>query len=155
VVGKPWIENDPCITGERELSWKELGLRPRRTAGRFIKGPLPLSLILAAVALPGKAPVVFLLLTHFRVGASGTAWVTIPSLLWKETGLGREAKRRAIKDLETAGLIQVERRKGFHTRIRLRAKRGSPKCKQKATKSRRTNGRAWPKKTTHSFSDND
>jgi hypothetical protein len=43
----------------------------------------------------------------------------LPNGSLRKKGVGREAKRRVLRDLEAAGLITVERRQGKTTRVTL------------------------------------
>ena len=83
----------------------------QRRSGRFLKGPIPLPPIAAAARLPGQALAV-LLATHHQVALTGRPSVSLPAALLREFGVSRDAKARALHQLERAGLIRVERAPG-------------------------------------------
>jgi DNA-binding GntR family transcriptional regulator len=71
-----------------------------------------------------------LLLIYHRTAMSSDRWVTLSRNLLEEFGVNREAKRRALRQLEAAGLIRTEQHRGYQTRMRLilrkkQKKRGS------------------------------
>jgi len=68
--------------------------------------------------------VMLLLLIHFRrdVSREGKS-VSLPSGFLAEFGIDKSAKQRALKRLEQAKLIDVERRAGHTAVIKLRAKK--------------------------------
>jgi DNA-binding MarR family transcriptional regulator len=113
-TGKPWIDDDPLITGEVEL---DLGLR-QKTKGRFVKGPLLLEQLAAASRLPGKALALLLLVRH-RADVSRKRWATIPQTLAGEFGISPDAKHRAMRQLEAVGFVRLERVPGYRTRVYL------------------------------------
>jgi regulatory GntR family protein len=125
---RPYWMNDPEITGEHEI---DIGLRPKPMMGRFVKGPIPLDSLVVVNRLPGKAWLM-LLLTYHRTAMSSDRWITLSRNLLEEFGVSREAKRRALRQLEAAGLVQTEQLKGYQTRMRLilRQKRQKRESKQ-------------------------
>ena len=86
----------------------EATLRRRR---RYVRGPLPLAEVCAAARLPGKALAVWLL-AHHRMRITGKTMVTLPSSLLEEAGIDRNAKARALSNLERNGLVEVRRQRG-------------------------------------------
>ena len=123
---RPYWMDDPAITGEHEI---DIGLRPKPMVGRFVKGPIPLDSLMVVNRLPGKAWLMLLLIYH-RTAMSSDRWVTLSRNLLEEFGVNREAKRRALRQLEAAGLIRTEQHRGYQTRMRLilrkkQKKRGS------------------------------
>ena len=112
---RPYWMDDPAITGEHEI---DIGLRPKPLVGRFVKGPIPLDCLVVVNRLPGKAWLMLLLIYH-RTAMSSDRWVTLSRNLLKEFGVNREAKRRALRQLEAAGLIRTEQHRGYQTRMRL------------------------------------
>jgi hypothetical protein len=86
--------------------------------GRFLKGPIMMRDIAVAARLPGQALVVMLAVRHRR-DLTGQAEVTLPKALMIELGVSRDAKARALLQLENAGLITVARQKGRAARVRL------------------------------------
>jgi hypothetical protein len=93
--------------------------RPKRRT-HFLKGPIPWREFSAAACMPGKALAVFVAI-HHRVALTGMATVTLPKALLIELGVSRDAKARALRDLEGRSLISVERASGRTARIRLLA----------------------------------
>ena len=82
-----------------------------RTRGHFLKGPVPLSWLMAAANLPGKALAVGIAI-WFRSGLTKSLTVSLPSTLLGLFGVDRSAKLRALRALEDARLIAVERTNG-------------------------------------------
>jgi hypothetical protein len=93
--------------------------QPKRRA-RFLKGPIPWRELSTAACMPGKALAVFVAI-HHRVALTGMATVTLPKALLMELGVSRDAKARALRDLEGRSLISVERASGRTAKIRLLA----------------------------------
>lgn len=85
---------------------------------RFLKGPIPLDEIAAAARLPGSALAVLLAIRHRR-DLTGHDWVTLPTALLDQLGIGKDAKSRGLRHLSDAGLIEVEQRIGTTARVRL------------------------------------
>lgn len=83
----------------------------QRQSGRFLKGPIPMAQISAAAKLPGRALALFLAV-HHRTALSGKPMVTLPKRLLTELGVHRDAKARGLRELESAGLVRVERSRG-------------------------------------------
>ena len=83
----------------------------QRRAGRFLKGPIPMSDIAAAAKLPGKVLAVYLAVRH-RADLTRSAAVTLPASLMHELGVDKDALARALRQLEAAGLVTVERKRG-------------------------------------------
>ena len=92
--------------------------RRERHNGRFVRGPLPLNQVMAAARLPGKALAVWLAV-HHRTALTGKQMVTLPESLLAGFGIGKDAKARALQQLEQAGLVRVERESGRTTRVGL------------------------------------
>src|SRR5262245_58210201 len=79
-----------------------------RRARRFI-APMPLTWFLTACRLPGKAPVLAVVIWHLaRLKKSDTFVLTQASL--NQFGISRQAKYKALAALESVGLISVRRR---------------------------------------------
>ena len=79
--------------------------------GRFIKGPIPLPWIQRASKLPGKSLAVGLAI-WYRSGLIRQKELSLPTTLLGQFGIDRHAKRRALSELENAGLIGVSRKHG-------------------------------------------
>jgi len=110
---------DPDITGEREI---DVGLRKRPLRQSFLKGPLLLDELLPIVRMPGKALAIWLLIKH-RTDLNSGKWATLPQRLLKEWGIGKNARADALRRLEQAGLIRVERPKGYMLKVKLAPRR--------------------------------
>ncbi len=83
---------------------------PPRTAP-FLKGPIPMAWLLRAGALPGRAlHVSFLLWFHF--GLRSNLRVRLSSEHLRSMGVDRYAEYRALRALEAAKLVTVQRRPG-------------------------------------------
>jgi DNA-binding MarR family transcriptional regulator len=80
-------------------------------AGRFLKGPILMRDIAVAAKLPGKALAVLIAARH-RIDMTRSAAVRLPARLMFELGVSKDAKARALRQLETAGLVTVERKQG-------------------------------------------
>jgi hypothetical protein len=105
------------ITGEVEIETSASRTRAHRTA-RFLKGPVSLQGIAQAACLPGKALAVYLAI-HHRCDLESSRTITLPAMLLAQFGVNRNAKARALRHLERAGLVRVERKAGGATRISL------------------------------------
>ncbi len=94
--------------------------RRRKQASRFLKGPIPLVLLLKASCFPGKALGLYLAIRH-RADLQRCEEVTLPTAYLAKWGINKDAKRRGIAALEQANLIQiVDRRPGHSTRVAIR-----------------------------------
>jgi hypothetical protein len=85
--------------------------RTRRVQGRFLRGPVPLDWLQRAALLPGRAVHLGLAL-WFLDGFQQTGTVKVEPGVVRGFGLDRHASYRALRALEKAGLVSVERRKG-------------------------------------------
>lgn len=111
---------DPEITGEHEI---DVGLGIRRSLREpFLKGPLALRDLALVAQMPGKALALWLLI-RYRSDVSRDRWVTVPRRLLADWGVGKDAKIDAMRRLEHAGLIAVDRPKGYMAKIRIVRKR--------------------------------
>jgi hypothetical protein len=70
----------------------------------------------------GGSCLALLCLIHFRRAVTGQEAVTLPSGFLAEYGIGRSAKRRGLKSLEEAKIINVKRGVGHTALIELRAR---------------------------------
>ena len=89
-----------------------------RINARFLKGPILMQDIGAAARLPGQALSVFLAL-HHQTALTKKQWVTLPKGLLMQLGISRDAKARALQQLEAAALVRVVRSKGKTARASL------------------------------------
>jgi hypothetical protein len=78
---------------------------------RFIKGPIPLPWFVKAAALPGKAPIVALVLWWIR-GLCRSATFPLKRQATNVFSVSPDAAYDALKRLEEAGLIRVLRHCG-------------------------------------------
>ena len=103
-----------------EASRRRHAEQAQRRAGRFLKGPIPLSWLQQAAKLPGKAVAVSLIL-WFLAGVRRSARdIRVSRRLAQEFGVGRKARYRALVALERAGLIAVQRHSGQSPRITIK-----------------------------------
>lgn len=85
---------------------------PRHRRGeRFLKGPIPEAWLCRAARLPGKALAVSLALWS-QAGVERDRCVKLTTRLRSRFGVGRQASYRALRALEAAGLVSVERHAG-------------------------------------------
>jgi hypothetical protein len=91
--------------------------RPR-AGGRFLKGPVPLDWLQLASFQPGKALHVAVYL-WFLAGLTKSRSVVLPTAKLASLGVDRYAAYRAIRALETAGLVSVVRHRGRHPIVTL------------------------------------
>jgi len=106
------------ITGEVEVETEASRTHARHSRMRFLKGPIPLRPIAIAACLPGKALAVYLILRHRR-DLTREPTVTLPAQLLSDFGVDTDSKARALRALEGAGLITVERMDGRAARVTL------------------------------------
>jgi hypothetical protein len=110
---------DPEITGEHEI---DVGLRRRPLLEPFLMGPILLGELAPIAQMPGKALAVWLLIRH-RSDLSRGDWITLPRTLLEKWGIRKDAKAEALRRLEDAGLIRVERPKGYMLKVKLMCRR--------------------------------
>ena len=80
---------------------------PRRQRGRFLMGPVPMSWLLAAARLSGKALHVGVLLWHWRGWKKKNEFGFSGARCAQELGVNRSTVHRALRALERAHLVQV------------------------------------------------
>ena len=85
------------------------GRRVSPIQGKFIAGPVSVSWVRQASHLGVKALLVGLALWHLR-GLRRTDTFIVSNLMLQDWGILPDAKSRALRKLERAGLIKVERR---------------------------------------------
>ena len=96
--------------------------RERRVESRrsqFLAGPIPLSWLIAAGRLPGKALQVGLAIWYRRKVGREPDIVVTPTLL-ERFGVSRRSGYRALRNLQRAKLIAVERRRGRSPSVRIK-----------------------------------
>ncbi len=104
------METDAGIVAVRrvETQWSRRG--QQRAHARFLKA-VPLPLLQKAARLPGRALALYLAIRHRSDLRRGQA-VTLPAAYLRDWGISRYAQDRALVILETADLVDVERRSG-------------------------------------------
>jgi hypothetical protein len=85
------------------------GRRISPIRGKFITGPIDVSWLCRASRLGVTALLVGLALWHIR-GLRKTDIFIVSNLILQDWGIQADAKRRALRKLEKAGLIKVGRR---------------------------------------------
>jgi hypothetical protein len=90
--------------------------RPRKSRGRFIKGPIPWGWITTAATLPGKSLHIALGLWYVT-GLKKSRSVVLSRSVLQHLGLGARATRNGLRRLEMAGLIEVDRSNGRSPRV--------------------------------------
>jgi DNA-binding transcriptional ArsR family regulator len=84
------------------------GRRAPPVRGKFIGGPIDVPWVVQASRLGVKALLVGLALWHLKKLRQADAF-TVSNLMLQEWGVQPDAKSRALRALEKAGLIRVER----------------------------------------------
>jgi hypothetical protein len=109
------VAGSPCIArrGRRVLPIQD----------RFIAGPLNISWLCRASRLGVKALLVGLALWHIK-GLRKADTFIVSNLLLQDWGVLPDAKNRALRKLEKAGLIRVERRGKLSPRVTLVIEKG-------------------------------
>ena len=85
------------------------GRRVSPIRGKFIAGPVDVSWLVQASQLGVKALLVGLALWHIR-GLRKADTFIVSNIMVQDWGILPDAKRRALRKLEEAGLIRVEKR---------------------------------------------
>lgn len=94
--------------------------RKTQSVGAFIRGPLPLVWFAKAANIPRRnALVVGLVLWHLAGLRGERVGLVLCVSRCKPFGIGRKSVERGLRDLETAGLIHVERGSGRCARVDL------------------------------------
>ena len=101
---------------ETEIETKAGQRKAQRMQERFLKGPIPMRHIARAAKLPGQALSVYLALQH-QTALTRRQCVTVPKGLLTQLGVSRDAKARALQQLEAAVLVRVVRAKGKAARV--------------------------------------
>ena len=90
----------------------------RKKQERFLKGPIPLSLLQRATKLPGAALPVYLMALH-RADLTGSETVTLPNTYLRDWGISPDRCRRALNALTTENIICIKRINGRSNRVRV------------------------------------
>jgi hypothetical protein len=85
------------------------GRRASPIKDKFIKGPIDVTWLCRASRLGVKALLVGLALWHIKGLRKADAFI-VSNLMLREWGIQPDAKQRALRKLEGAGLIRIERR---------------------------------------------
>ena len=85
---------------------------------KFLKGPIPWGWIIEASKLSGKALLVGMAVWRLK-GIKGEKPFYLTNSEVEALGVHRNTKSRALKELEGAGLIAVERKKGRFPKIKV------------------------------------
>lgn len=97
--------NMPAPTSSKEPTTRQTQL--------FIRGPIRLPWLKKAAALRGKSPLLLGLALHFQAGLCGSkSGLRLTTKLRAEIGIPDRSATRTIEQLETAGLVSVERNPG-------------------------------------------
>ena len=86
-----------------------LGRGASSARGEFIKGPIDVAWVRQAAQLGVTALLVGLALWHLKGLRSANTFI-VSNLMVREWGIQPDAKTRALRKLEKAGLISIERR---------------------------------------------
>ena len=112
----PSLDTSPI--SEIEVQTIALGRAHTRQLGRFLKGPIPLVPLATAARLPGKALSLFLAV-HHQTTLTGKSTVTLPAGLLVDFGVNKDSKARGLRELEQAGLVSLQHRRGCAARVKL------------------------------------
>jgi hypothetical protein len=82
-----------------------------RRRGRFLRGPISMSWLERAAKLPGRALHVALAIRH-QCNLEKSSTVALSNKHCAALGVDRDAKRRGLEAVQTAGLVIVERKPG-------------------------------------------
>jgi hypothetical protein len=116
----PVARHGKCLSWRFLLAWP-IPMQPDR---RFTNGPGPLTWLECAAGLPGRSVHVALALWH-EAARSGSRCVALSNTLCLRFHVERNAKYRALRSLELAGLVAVERRRGRSPRVTLLSSEGT------------------------------
>jgi hypothetical protein len=92
--------------------------RANKSKNKFLRGPIDWFWLTAAARLPGSALHIAVAI-HFLNGFEQTGTVKLKPSVWRQLGLKRHTVYRAVDELEAAGLISAERKKGCSPMITL------------------------------------
>jgi DNA-binding transcriptional ArsR family regulator len=94
--------------------------RAAKREARFIKGPLPIGWLAAAIRAGHPLALPVLLALKHKADVVRQEWVKPPASVLRLFGVNKDGRSRAIAALERAGLVEVRRRKGRPPLLRLR-----------------------------------
>ena len=94
--------------------------RKAKTVGAFIRGPIPMDWLMKASRIPRRnALLVGLVLFHLAGMRSERVGLVLCVERCKPFGLGRKAVQRGLAELESNGLVRVDRGSGRCPRVDL------------------------------------
>jgi hypothetical protein len=101
----------------------------RRVEGEYLRGPIPLAWLSRAAGFRGKAPLAVALAVWFEHGRRKQTEVKLSWAILRRFGLDRQAGYRGLAELESAGLVAVDRAPGKNPVVRiLSADAGGGEC---------------------------
>jgi hypothetical protein len=122
-----WETNGEPLQTPAPIAKKKRRPRPR-TPDRFLKGPVPWPWLQRAMTLPGKALAVGLMLWLQR-GMTSRRTILFCLARAATDGIPTTTARRAMRELEVAGLVTVHRRPGRGLEVTVNDVSGSePGC---------------------------
>jgi hypothetical protein len=95
---------------------KPKGRPSRFLPGEFLRGPVPWPWLVRAMALPGQALAVGLILWR-EAGMADNRTVSVNHARFEKCGISEKASRYALENLEHAGLIAVQRPPGRNLEV--------------------------------------
>jgi DNA-binding transcriptional ArsR family regulator len=95
------------------------GRQVRELDGNFIKGPITVVWLIQAAKL-GRTPLLLGLVLWYLVGLRKANTVLLSNITCREWGIEPDAKRRALKKLEKAGLVSVKGRGRTSPKVTIR-----------------------------------
>ena len=93
--------------------------------GKFIAGPVDVLWVVQASRLGVKTLLLGMALWHIK-GLRKTDTFIVSNLMLQEWGIRPDAKRRALRALERAGLVKIERRGKRSPQVTLVVRNGTP-----------------------------
>ena len=90
---------------------KDQPLPQHKRGERFLKGPIRLKWLTRAARLPGKSLHVGIVLWYWA-GIKKSRTISLSNSAMKDFNVSRYAKMRALKHLESDGLVTLERHTG-------------------------------------------
>ena len=88
---------------------RQIPSKARQVRSEFLKGPIPLAWLGTAAKLPGKTLATAVAIM-FEVGRRRSPEITLTTAILQRFGVSRKAKYRALKHLQSAGLIAVHQK---------------------------------------------
>ena len=101
-----------------DLFHDRLAYSAGRQIGKFLRGPVPWRYLTQAAALPGKCLHLAVILWQRR-GQEKSNTVALSRQAARELGVTWHSARRALRKLEGAGLVRVDRTAGRAPRVEI------------------------------------